>query len=60
MKHVDENEKYRRDVFGNRIILNGGPFFDLFSFPYIYVPLIIVGLPLVITPALKTKTHNSL
>lgn len=35
-------------------------FFDLFSFPYIYVPLIIVGLPLVITPALKTKTHNSL
>ncbi|UTR10022.1 hypothetical protein MM300_19410 [Evansella sp. LMS18] len=35
-------------------------FFDLFSFPYIYAPLIILGLPLVIIPALKTKTHNSL
>lgn len=34
--------------------------FDMLSIPYLYVPLIVVGLPLMIIPALKTKKHNSL
>lgn len=46
-------------VLGFGIILMVAHLYDVVSIPYVYVPMIVIGLLVLIIPALKTKKHRS-